>query len=291
MALRRWIRYAAVGASSSIGLSGIALYLDAPLGDDGDPSYAAKAAATRDRFPPIVYAPARWFMFVTGFAVSRFYLGTMNTFTSQNKEVLEKWVLSRPEKRALITVSNHTSTVDDPAVLAQLVSFSCLKPSVSRWTMCSQEYSYLKGRLIAALFYGSKTLPIRRGVGVNHPMLMEFFKKVQEGDWVHIFPEGKIVQSGHLGGREGPDAATIGLLKWGVGKLIARAEVTPVVLPIYHVGMERVMPQTREHKLISIIPRTGNHIHARVGEPIYLGDLLLEYKKERLQGIEVIRTV
>lgn len=32
----------------------------------------------------------------------------------------------------------------------------------------------------------------------------------------------------------------LGPLKWGVGKLIADCEVTPVVVPFYHRGMEEV---------------------------------------------------
>lgn len=90
----------------------------------------------------------------------------------------------------------------------------------------------------------------------------DFFKKVQDGKWVNIFPEAKIVQGGckyfcfrtvrcnrviimlmilDLGGREDKEAREkIGRLKWGVGKLIARAEVPPVVVPIYHLGMDKV---------------------------------------------------
>jgi hypothetical protein len=34
----------------------------------------------------------------------------------------------------------------------------------------------------------------------------------------------------------------LGRLKWGVGKLIAHAPVTPVVIPLYHTGMQSVVP-------------------------------------------------
>jgi hypothetical protein len=34
-----------------------------------------------------------------------------------------------------------------------------------------------------------------------------------------------------------------GKLKWGVGKLIAHAPITPVVIPFAHVGMEKLLPQ------------------------------------------------
>lgn len=79
---------------------------------------------------------------------------------------------------------------------------------------------------------------------------------MEAGDWVHIFPEGKIdqrkgngkfcignnVSHGTLGmqGREEPGKSEIGRLKWGVGKLVARASIPPIVVPIYHVGMDTV---------------------------------------------------
>ena len=48
------------------------------------------------------------------------------------------------------------------------------------------------------------------------------------------------------------------------------------------------MPQTDKHKLKSMIPRMGNNIHVRVGDPLYFDDLFKEYEKVRVQGTEVI---
>lgn len=47
-------------------------------------------------------------------------------------------------------------------------------PSLGRWSLCSQEYSYMKGRIIATLFFGSKTLPVLRGGGVDHEVRCMF---------------------------------------------------------------------------------------------------------------------
>ncbi|RHY18574.1 hypothetical protein DYB32_010360 [Aphanomyces invadans] len=243
MAVRRVLRVAGVGASAAIAVGTAALYIDAPVADKDDDTFLQhRANHTRDRFPAYVSAAARSVLFYPATLVSKVYLGMMNDFTCRNEETLEKWVLSRPDHRALITVTNHSATVDDPAVLAAMLPWSCARPSLSRWSICSQEYCYAKGPLLSTIFFGTKTLPIKRGAGIDHPFLEDLFKRVQDGDWVHIFPEGKIVQ----GGRDGPEATTIGRLKWGVGKLIARAEITPVVLPIYHVGMDKVCAIHRE---------------------------------------------
>lgn len=144
-------------------------------------------------------------------------------------------------------------------------------------------------------------------------MLEAIFDKVQQGEWVHIFPEGKICQyerayppsaaplsvtyclAGRasnlivvyfavLGGRESPRREEIGRLKWGVGKLIARAEVRPVVIPFYHYNMEKVMPQNEKNQLISMMPKTNIDIRVRVGEPLSFDDLFEAYEKERVIG-------
>ncbi|KAG9403466.1 hypothetical protein AC1031_006105 [Aphanomyces cochlioides] len=285
MAARRWIRAAGASAAVAVGVSAGALYLDSPIADTDDEEFRNfRASHSGDRFPEFVYSAGRSMLFFPATLVAKVYLGKLNRFTSRNEETLEKWVLSRPDHRALITVTNHSSTVDDPAVLAAMLPWSCVRPHVCRWSLCSQEYCYQKGALLSTIFYGAKTLPVKRGAGVDHPFLRDLFEKVQQGDWVHIFPEGKIVQGGALGGREGPKATTIGRLKWGVGKLIARADITPVVVPIYHLGMDQVMPQNEHHKLKSVIPCTGKRVHVRVGDPIYFDDLFIKYKKDRRQG-------
>ena len=52
---------------------------------------------------------------------------------------------------------------------------------------------------------------------------------------------GRIAQEGTLAGRGEPLRSKVGRLKWGVGKLIARASVPPLVIPIYHIGMDKVI--------------------------------------------------
>ena len=154
------------------------------------------------------------------------------------------------------------------------------RPSNVRWSLCSQEYCYEKGALIGTFFFAGKTLPVRRGAGIDHMFLKTFHDKIQQGDWVHIFPEGKIDQCGEMRGR-GPEAA-IGRLKWGVGKLIARADVPPVVVPIYHVGMEKVMPQHKgTHRIKSFVPHVNERVHTIVGEPLDFSDLLMNHTKSK----------
>ena len=83
-----------------------------------------------------------------------------------------------------------------------------------------------------------------------------------------------------LGGRTDPAAiAKKGRLKWGVGKLIAHSPHRPVVIPIFHTGMEHVTPidpATRKMKWPFPIP--GHHVTVRVGDELNFDDLIEEHE-------------
>ena len=93
----------------------------------------------------------------------------------------------------------------------------------------------------------------------------------------------------------------IGKLKWGVGKLIAHAPVTPKVIPFAHRGMEKLLPQDeitgktklRDNLLRSFLPslllggNTDDESHddklrviVRFGQEIRFDDLLQEHEKQ-----------
>ena len=68
----------------------------------------------------------------------------------------------------------------------------------------------------------------------------------------------------------------LGPFKIGVGKLIAHSQLTPIVLPIYHRGMDNVIPEIqltdkkskKPANTQSIIPKCGQNIELFVGNPI-----------------------
>ena len=100
--------------------------------------------------------------------------------------------------RAIITVSNHTSTIDDPVLFGLLLPWDLkLRPTKIRWTLCSQEICF-KNPGIAAVFGAGKVLPIRRQGGIDQPLLLEFARKIAVGDWVHVFPEVRTRTRGEM---------------------------------------------------------------------------------------------
>ena len=68
----------------------------------------------------------------------------------------------------------------------------------------------------------------------------------------------------------------LGEFKFGVGKLIAHCDISPIVVPIYHRGMDDVIPEKilkdkktkRPSTPISPIPRIGQEIQLIVGESL-----------------------
>ena len=213
-----------------------------------------------------------------------------------------------------------------------------MRPKYNRWAICSQEYCYndaLSG-LIHGYIGAGQVLPICRGAGINQRLLRDFGRHLACGQWCHIFPEGGVWQWDELGGRrELPPNASMGRtsdfddaskmsgdengaihiipatrqqrslppsskgkLKWGVGKLIAHAPVTPKVIPFAHAGMETLFPQhettgktrLRDGFLRSLLPGVplgegrGDddtlRVRIRFGEEIAFDDLIRDHERK-----------
>ena len=142
--------------------------------------------------------------------------------------------VARPPGRGLLSVSNHTSTLDDPALFAAMLPLSLFatdplggggerKSSSAgegagagagsdkndfsvgggrsvRWSLCASDICFNKGKLISDFFLAGKTLPVERGgnKGVTQPATEAAAEVLKGGGWVHVFPEGRVEPSGRL---------------------------------------------------------------------------------------------
>ena len=133
-----------------------------------------------------------------------------------NARALHEAVLARVSGRGLITVSNHTSTLDDPMLVSSILPWSLFThehvTGRNRWTLCAKEVCF-KNQFYADFFRSGKTLPVERGAGLMQPAIHHMTRQLARGDWIHLFPEGRIVYRGNLGLP----------LRWGVGKVICDA--------------------------------------------------------------------
>lgn len=196
-------------------------------------------------------------------AVSKLYLRVLNSTSITGEEEFHRVVLGRPPGQGLITVSNHTSTTDDPAVIAAMLPWSAFSAhrhlrSV-RWSLCAREICF-KNTLLRHFFLNGQTLPIERGQGTGQPIMKTAASLVAGGAWVHVFPEGHVGYSGRLEP-----------CRWGIGRLVCDAAVQagrdPAVVPFYHSGMGVIQPRG------STVPQAGHALHVNIGPPMDLSDL------------------
>jgi len=190
---------------------------------------------------------------------SKSVLSLMNKTRIFNKERMTNAIFNRPEGTSLVTVSNHESCIDDPALIAAFMTIRQLaNQKTMRWSLAAYDICY-RSKLNGSFFSLGKCPPVIRGGGVYQKAVDFAIERVNSGDWVHIFPEGRVNTE-----REG-----LYRLKWGIGRILSECQRPPIVIPFWHTGMSAVLPNRSPY-----IPRFGNDVLINVGEPIDLTEIL-----------------
>ncbi|MCL4126833.1 UNVERIFIED_CONTAM: hypothetical protein GTU68_054075, partial [Idotea baltica] len=175
---------------------------------------------------------------------------------AHNKETLKRLVLSR-ENTPLITVCNHFSCFDDPGVWALLRWRDLWNTNRMRWSLAAHDICF-NNAISNWFFSAGKCVPVIRGNGVYQQGIDFCLERLNEGSWVHVFPEGKVNMTlEHV------------RLKWGVGRLVYESAVPPIVLPIYHMGMDSFLPNKEPY-----LPRLLKKVTVVIGDPIDFSDVL-----------------
>ncbi|KAL6588262.1 hypothetical protein OROMI_001240 [Orobanche minor] len=197
------------------------------------------------------------FMAVGAFAKA--VANLLNTTTVYNVGTLLRLIRHRPHGVPLLTVSNHMSTLDDP-VMWGFKGFPITNSDKGRWVLAAEDICF-KNPVYSYFFrLGRQCIPITRGGGIYQEHMNEALDRLIDGAWLHTFPEGKVCQ----------EDIPIRRLKWGTASLIARAPVTPIVLPIVHQGFEKVMPEKFMFGKKPPVPLCNKDIRIVIGEPIAL---------------------
>ncbi|ESO89856.1 hypothetical protein LOTGIDRAFT_234000 [Lottia gigantea] len=183
--------------------------------------------------------------------VAKIYMGCLNNLTVYNNKTLENAICYRENKQPLITVSNHYCCLDEPLMWTHVKWKYITNPEKTRWDIGAHDVVFTN---YLYSFFGnlSKVIPVERGKGVYQDTVDFLIQRLNLGDWVHIFPEGKInLNKERI------------RLKWGVGRMIFECTASPIVLPIWHCGMDDILPNTRPY-----IPQLFKKVTYLVGAPM-----------------------
>ncbi|XP_021742568.1 uncharacterized protein LOC110708683 [Chenopodium quinoa] len=191
--------------------------------------------------------------------VCHVFMHGLNRVQVFGAEKLLSTVQNKSKEKPLITVSNHVASMDDPLVIASLLPPRVLMDAQNlRWSLCASDRCF-KNPVTSAFFKSLKVLPVSRGDGIYQKGLDTAISKLNNGGWVHIFPEGSRSRDG---------GKTIGSAKRGVGRLVLDADKTPIVVPFVHTGMQEIIP------IGASFPRIGKTVTVLIGDPMEFDDLL-----------------
>jgi hypothetical protein len=164
----------------------------------------------------------------------------------------------------VITFSNHNSTIDDPFIIVGVDK--ALNYDTCRWEICGQDICY-PSTAIGAGFMAGRVLPIQRGSGLWQPHFTRLHNLLSNGEWIHLFPEGKVQYTpdtfGTVRNSDDPPSALLPF-KWGIGSLIAESLLRnekPYLIPILHTSI-------RVHSKSAGIPEFGKEASILVGNDV-----------------------
>ncbi|MGH2668579.1 MAG: lysophospholipid acyltransferase family protein [bacterium] len=187
-------------------------------------------------------------------SLSRGIMRGLNSLSVENAGAYSALIERR--ERGLLTFSNHVSLFDDPLLLAnlELPAYGGI-----RW-VGADAINFFGSGWKAFIFRAGKCVPIVRGAGFDQPGFYFLRDRLNEGAWVHIFPEG--------GRTRDPQALLTAPFKPGIGRLMV--ETRPIALPFYHYGMHEVLPVGTK------TPRARKKVRILFGEPVDCDALISE---------------
>ena len=209
---------------------------------------------------------------------AKFILRGMNTTVVHGKEHLDR-IFQAGQQGPVISVINHDSCFDDPGVWGALLSPTQLaNTSRMRWGASASEVIFIN-RPLETFWKLGKVIPIVRGWGVEQPAMKFLQERLDRGGWVNIFPEGKVTE-----------ADGVGACRWGVGRLIWNSSSSPAILPVIHIGMNKILPNpSSDQEKQSYVMRPGNLVTVNVGQPVQLEEMVRDLRERGVDAVQARR--
>ncbi|CCH60194.1 hypothetical protein TBLA_0C03930 [Henningerozyma blattae CBS 6284] len=210
---------------------------------------------------------------------------------------------ARKENRGIITIMNHMSMVDEPAVWAALPLKNYYCMDRVRWCLGADnvlfstkftDFFFSAGQVLSTkrfggtIFQGSIDAAIRLLSPDEDVRQME-----NESDtknyvppiprnmpaWVHVYPEGFVLQL------HKPHSNSMRYFHWGVSRLILESTKPPIILPLFSTGFEKYAPEPEGPTTFKdFLPQNlGSEINVTVGNPI--DDSIIESYREKWQHL------
>lgn len=195
----------------------------------------------------------------------------LNHFTVVNHESFIKAAeqnYNGSSNKPLLTISNHSSCLDDPVLWGALLPWSWqINNDRHRWIGAADDICFTK--TWHTLFFGmGQTFPVERGKGIYQPAIDFAIQLLRDKKFLHCFPQGKVAEEFDvdnvklvnsnchsqltLSNKEDHDAKPYHF-KWGVSRLILET-LEPggaidqlELLPFYHIGMNEVLPNVKPY--------------------------------------------
>lgn len=131
-------------------------------------------------------------------------------------------------------------------------------------------------KLHSLFFMWGKCIPVVRGEGPYQPAIDLCIQKLKIGEWVHVFPEGKVnMEKEYM------------RLKWGVGRILYETyPIIPLIIPIWHLGMEELLPNFPPYYF-----RFGQKLTVNFGKPIDINETMKMIYDKDIDEVEARRLI
>ncbi|XP_003743468.1 tafazzin homolog [Galendromus occidentalis] len=219
--------------------------------------------------PSAIWNVASHVVMPTVGSLSKMFAELCSYFRYHNVDRILAAVEKRPSDVPLITASNHHSCLDDPIIWSMLPMRILLRNEKMRWSLAAHDICYTR-ELHSNFFALGQCIPVVRGDGVYQRGMNYCVELLNLGKWVHIYPEGRV----------NTNPKEFLRLKWGVGRLISDSRDCPIVIPFWHIGMDKLLPNIEPYR-----PHVGQVVTLNVGLPIDFSQMKLEMEAAKADDL------